>query len=303
MKPGTIVAPHSNLRTRFALLAAALALLLAAAGAGAIEGPFWKVSGRAGAAYLLGSVHFGTDAIYPLDRAIEDAFARSDRLAVEVDLQSVDNHALMVWITEHGAFTDGSSLSDKLPPGTWKLLRRRADQFQVPVGAFAFQRPWLAAFSMTALALTRNGFREELGIDRHFLLRASGKKPVVELESVQEQMGLLAGLPPEVEAHFLHMTLENLADGQDAFERLFKAWKSGDAGAIEAQTDEMRRGPYGQVLYSRLIEERNEKMALRISELLGDGGTTFVVVGAAHLVGHNGVAARLGSLGYRVERR
>ncbi|HEX9583651.1 MAG TPA: TraB/GumN family protein [Gammaproteobacteria bacterium] len=291
-------------RTRFGMSASLAALLLVFSGVAATEGPFWKVSGANGTAYLFGSVHFGTDEIYPLDAAVENAFARADRLAVEVNLQAVNGHALGLWMAQHGAIADGATLSDTVSPETWRLLQRRAEELGVPAGAFAFQRPWLAAFSMTALALVREGFREELGIDRHFLTRATGEKPIRELETIETQMGLLAGLPPEVEAHFLHMTLEDLGSRDGVFPGLFQAWKRGDAEAIRAQSEDMRAGPHGQALFSRLIEQRNENMAEGIARILEEeGGTTFVVVGAAHLVGPDGVASLLASRGYRVEKR
>jgi uncharacterized protein YbaP (TraB family) len=44
-------------------------------------------------------------------------------------------------------------------------------------------------------------------------------------------------------------------------------------------------------------------MANKIDALLKSGGTIFVVVGAAHLVGKDGLAERLRSRGYRVEKR
>lgn len=291
-------------RARPGISASLVALLLAFSGVAATEGPFWKVSGGNGTAYLFGSVHFGIDEIYPLDAEVEDAFARADRLAVEVNLQAVDSFALAQWIARHGAFTDGSSLSEKVSPETWRLLQRRAEELGVPAGAFAFQRPWLAAFSMTALALTREGYREDLGIDRHFLMRAAGKKTITELETIEDQMGLLAGLPPEVEEYFLQMTLEDLDSRQSMFSRLFEAWKRGDAETIRSQSEEMRAGPHGEALFNQLIEQRNENMAQGIARILEqEGGTTFVVVGAAHLVGQRGVASLLAARGYRVEKR
>ncbi len=296
----------SKLTTALARLGAAVTLaivLQSFAGVSATEGPFWKVTGEKGDAYLFGSVHFGIEAIYPLDADVEKAFAGADRLAVEVNLQAVDSQALMLWVARHGAFTDGSSLSENVSPATWQLLKRRADEFGVPLGAFAFQRPWLAAFSMTALALTREGFREELGIDRYFRMRASGTKTITELESIEGQLSLLAGLSPDVEEFFLQMTLEDLDSRESTFSKLFDAWKRGDADAIQTQTEEMRSGPHGDVLFRQLIEQRNENMARQVSRLIESGGTTFVVVGAAHLVGPRGLAALLSSQGYRVEKR
>jgi len=45
----------------------------------------WKISSPTTTVYLLGSVHMARQKLYPLDRAIEDAFAQSEHLVVELD--------------------------------------------------------------------------------------------------------------------------------------------------------------------------------------------------------------------------
>jgi uncharacterized protein YbaP (TraB family) len=47
---------------------------------------FWKAESEDGVAWLLGSLHFGEDAMYPLPAHIIDALAGSEVLVVEVDL-------------------------------------------------------------------------------------------------------------------------------------------------------------------------------------------------------------------------
>src|ERR1700693_881119 len=47
----------------------------------------WKVTGKTGAVYLIGSVHMLTQDFYPLSKAFEDAFKESDLLVEEVDLE------------------------------------------------------------------------------------------------------------------------------------------------------------------------------------------------------------------------
>lgn len=284
------------------LALAAAALLVSMSPAAATEGPFLKLTGRTGTAYLFGSVHFGTESIYPLSASVEAAFAGADRLAVEVNLRSIDSAGLVGWMAEHGVYNNGSGLNENVSAETWALLERRAGEYGIPVAAFSVQRAWLVAFTMTALALVEQGYREELGIDRHFLNQAAGRKPVIELESVEAQLSILSGLPPAVEEHFLNVTLKDLDRDQGNFMELLQAWRRGDAAAIAVQTERLREGPYGEILFQRLIEARNVQMARRISALLEAGGTTFVVVGAAHLVGPRGIAALLESRGYRLEK-
>ncbi|MDH3412555.1 MAG: TraB/GumN family protein [Gammaproteobacteria bacterium] len=286
------------------ILVVPLLFFLGASPAGASEGPLWKVTGANGTAYLMGSIHFGTQAMYPLSASVNAAFESADRLVVEIDLQAMDPAAMARWISTEGAYRDGTTLADHVSPEVWTTLQRRAEEFSVPVELLAIQRPWLAAFTLTAMALGRRGYREDLGIDRHFLASANGRIPVIELEGFDYQMRLLTSLSADEQEQFLEATLRDLDAGSETFENIISAWKRGDAGALDVEINAAwRADPGGRVLYTRLIEQRNAAMAMKIASLLESGSTSFVVVGAAHLVGEGGLARRLEARGYRVEKR
>ena len=53
--------------------------------------------------------------------------------------------------------------------------------------------------------------------------------------------------------------------------------------------------------YERLFFERNRRMVARLLELGQDGRTRFVVLGAGHMLGEEGIPALLARQGYRVE--
>ncbi len=287
-----------------AVLALPLMLLLGASPVAASEGPFWKVTGPAGTAYLFGSLHFGTSEMYPLSAPVNTAFESADRLVVEIDLTAMDPAAMMQWISTEGAYVDGTTLADHVSPEVWTALRRRAQQYGVPLELLAIQRPWLAAFTLTAMALGRKGFQEQLGVDKYFLSQAKGRIPVVELEGFEYQMGLLADLSAAEQERFLEATIRDLDAESGTFENIVSAWRRGDANALDAEINATwRSDPDASGLYARLIENRNAEMAKKIDSLLKAGGTSFVVVGAAHMVGEGGLAARLKDRGYKVDKR
>ena len=81
-------------------------------------------------------------------------------------------------------------------------------------------------------------------------------------------------------------------------------FRRGDADALDAEINATwRNDPGASELYARLIGKRNAEMEKKIVSLMESGGTTFVVVGAAHMVGEGGLAQRLEDRGYRVEKR
>jgi uncharacterized protein YbaP (TraB family) len=64
----------------------------------------------------------------------------------------------------------------------------------------------------------------------------------------------------------------------------------------------IRLDPQLSSVYGKMIDERNRKMALRIEEFLGAGEDYFVIVGAGHLVGDQGIPAILQRKGYSIEQ-
>ena len=287
-----------------AIVTVPLLLFLGAAQAAASEGPFWKVIGPNGSAYLLGSIHFGVNNMYPLSPAIDQAFESADRLVVEIDLSRVDPATMAQWFTARGLYTDGSTLADHLSPDVWATLKQQAQQFGAPLELIAVQRPWFAALTLANFALERKGFQQQLGVDVHFLTRARGRMPVVELEGFEYQLELLSGFSGADQEHFLAGTLNDLDAGSRLFENIIAAWREGDAAALDAEINQAwRADAKSRRLYEQLIDRRNVEMTAKVTDLLESGGTSFVVVGAAHMVGEGGLARRLEAAGYRVEKR
>ncbi|MGH7857906.1 MAG: TraB/GumN family protein, partial [Candidatus Binatia bacterium] len=80
------------------------------------------------------------------------------------------------------------------------------------------------------------------------------------------------------------------------------AWKQGDARRLEELLNEpLRQSKDIAPIYRKLLDERNEKMAEKIDGYLATGETYFIIAGAAHLVGDNGLV-RLLSRKHRVEQ-
>ena len=85
--------------------------------------------------------------------------------------------------------------------------------------------------------------------------------------------------------------------------QLMDSWRSGDeelmATLLLASVEEY---PDLAPLYDVLITQRNVKMSNRIDSMIRAGGTHFVVVGALHVIGEEGIVATLTRRGFRAER-
>jgi uncharacterized protein YbaP (TraB family) len=140
----------------------------------------------------------------------------------------------------------------------------------------------------------------ELGIDKYFEDKAKGKQRVG-IETTEEQLRMFAGFPDQLEERALSTTLKNAATQRDRAKRMQDAWIAGDAESLDRMiTDEGAGQP--PEIQKAVRENRNPRMADAAEKVLKSKDVGFVVVGAAHLVGKDGVVSILQKRGYKVEQ-
>src|SRR5581483_9357791 len=71
----------------------------------------WKATSKTTTIYLLGSLHVVTKDIFPLPKEIEDAFADSKKLVVEVNAVGLDQQKLLEMTVKKGTYPKGETLS------------------------------------------------------------------------------------------------------------------------------------------------------------------------------------------------
>lgn len=255
--------------------------------------------GRAGAVYLLGSIHVGTRQMGTLHPAIVEAYGRSEELVVEVDLSTAaDAVALATAWDERAWLPAGQSLDQVIGPDTWRRLSDWLASRGIDPAPLLPMKPWAVLLHLVRSEFARQGYGAEQGVDRAFLDAAAGRKPIVALESYALQLDLYDGFSYEIQ----EMMLRDLLDPEDPAytAALVEAWGRGDEQAfLELLFPSAERWlPYQE----RFFYERNEHMARRLSELARDGKTRFVVVGVGHMVGPRGIPALLAGRGFHVER-
>jgi uncharacterized protein len=281
------------------VLVAAVALL--APLSGATPNFLWKATGKGGTVYLVGSIHLLTESYYPLDPAIENAFKDADLLVEEVDLDELLSPAMQLSILMRSRLPDGQTLDAVLKPDTLKLFKAfTADLGPAAETLFRF-KPWMLATVIEGLELQKSGFDPQLGLDKHFFdLAKAQRKPVKGLETAEFQIGLFDRMPMDQQERFLHETLKQLATEKANVSALAEAWRFGDVATIEriVLTD-LKDDP---ALYQRLLVERNRSWLPQIEALFARSNRSFIVVGAAHLVGPDGLLQMLRARGYTVEQ-
>ncbi|HUQ86688.1 MAG TPA: TraB/GumN family protein [Vicinamibacterales bacterium] len=291
---------------RHRVLSVLVGLVLASAPAFAQKtgGQFmWKVEGPGGSsAFLLGSLHVLTADFYPLNAAINKAFGESRTLVEEIDIDETSDPMVMMAALSKAMLTDGRTLDQIIAPDVYAEVKKRAEKAGLPMAAIQRMKPWLVAITLMAPTLQAAGFKPELGIDRHFFDRAkdAGMKRQG-LETMAFQLDQFDSLSPKLQEELLKTTMEDLDKEVTGVKDMAQAWQFGNVTAMEKMTlSELQEAPE---LYQKLLVDRNRNWIPRIETCLKENAGCFIVVGAAHLVGPDGLPVLLTKKGYKVTQQ
>jgi uncharacterized protein YbaP (TraB family) len=289
-------------RRAFARRVVAIAIACAAVAHAAEARTFgWKASGKGGVIYLIGSIHVMTPDFYPLNPALEAAFKDADLLVEEVDMAEMLDPMAQMKILSRGMLPGDQSLDKLLSPATLALVKKATGDLGAAGGPLMRFKPWMLAVALQGMELQKAGFDPELGLDKHFYDAAiEAGKTVQGLETADYQISVFDGMTMEQQDRMLAQTLRELATELASVGKLADAWKIGDVATVERIVQaELKAEP---IIYQRLLVDRNKNWLPKIEALFARSGRALVVVGAAHLVGPDGVVAMLKAKGYTVEQ-
>lgn len=278
------------------LLLLAFACLLSRAEAASTS--VWKVTDpKGGTLYLGGSYHALRSGDYPLPAAFDKAFDASTRLAFEIDDHQAE--AFGTSFVKAGQYPKGDQLKNHVDPRTYDYLRRVLARSKTPQELIAKYRPWFLTFLLEVPGL--NAFTSRLGVETYLTRRANAKsKSTTSLESTTEHLRVYSGLnEKESEACLLLAFIDLDRSNAEVF-RTLAAWRRGDAEAVWRSTHNSYRD--FPAMGERLLGVRNRNWIPKIEGYLHSGKTHFVVVGAAHIGGPDGLLALLKGRGYQIEQ-
>jgi uncharacterized protein YbaP (TraB family) len=262
----------------------------------------WKVQSKTNTVYVLGSIHYLKQELYPLDEKIEKAFDQSNILGVEANVDGLGKLDVQK-LVEKAFYSGDETLEKHLSPEAYELVKKQLTELGASLEAANKYRPWFLALSLASIEITKLGFDPNFGIDRYFLSKAAEKKKIVELESLEYQINLFSALSEKDQELFLLYTLKDIKVLEQELDKLIKAWTAGDVNGIDSiMTRSIKEEKKLIPIYEKLVVERNKKMVSKIEEYLKEKETFFVVVGAGHLVGNQGIIELLKGKGFILEQ-
>lgn len=274
------------------------------------EGFLWKVQKDNKIVYLLGSIHVGDVNLYPLRDEINDAFDQSEVLVTEIDLSKEYGEELEDELVKLIYYTDKTLLKDHVSPATYAKIAKFANEVELDMDEVDVMQVWFINYLISTYY---NSYGSQLdafyGIDLHFTFKAYNKGIANwELESVMDQYKMLQGFSPALQEEMLVAELNAFYNDDEGNEDVFtekelmQMWKDGNIAQLEQLVHETKS--FSQEYYNGLVKNRNIGMVKKIEQYLNSDNEKvfFVIAGALHMVGPDGIVTLLEQQGYTVEK-
>jgi uncharacterized protein len=200
----------------------------------------------------------------------------------------------------------GETLANIISPEVMTEFRQVMANLGLPADNFMGMQPWFLTLMLSSLQMNALGYIPEYGLESYFLAQKPEDMEILELETIQQQIGFLENLNAET---FLAYTLKSMETGNEEIERLIGAWKCADKLPLtemlfsEFDFEDISAVEKADLegLMETIYTQRNIDMAETIAAYTdAEPGNYFVVIGSAHLLGEESVVALLRDEGFTV---
>ena len=274
-------------------------LVLSASTWASAESSVWKAQKDNSVIYLGGTSHLLRETDYPLPPEFEKAYKASDIVVFETDIGKLREASTQQKLLAKAVYDDGSTIDKHLSDRAYGELKEYCEANSFPLKALSQLKPSMLMITLTVMELTKLGVTQK-GVDQFFYELANKDKKAIEgLETVDEQINYLVSMADGNEDDFVTYSIRDMKTMESQFEILADAWRRGDADKLdELMNAEIKlRQPE---LYKRLITDRNRNWMPLIEAYQKTPTTEFILVGAGHLAGRDGIIEALRKKGYKV---
>lgn len=263
------------------------------------ESPVWMIEKNAARVFVGGTMHILTQQDYPLPSAFETAYRQSAKIVFETDVAKMNDPSFQQYLLSAVSYRDGRKLSQVISAETYSALAGFFSERGVAMASIDSFKPGMVATLMTIVELQRLGVNS-VGVDNYFNQRAlSDSKALGQLETVEAQVAFIANMGAGQEDEMLSYSLTDIERLPDLWQSMTEAWRSGDLTWLEQQVALPMQQDFPEV-YQTLLVNRNDAWIPQLEAMFASAQVEFVLVGALHLAGQDGLLAKLAARGYRI---
>lgn len=247
---------------------------------------------------LAGSIHLLRKQDYPLPKPYTECFNSHSVVVFEVDLSGNKKRELSEKANALIQHSDGKTLKDDLSAPVFKRLDEFLNAQFGQSKRFQSLTPQGIYTVLSMLKFQLSG-ATETGVDDYLMTLAEKQnKKIEQLESIEFQVQLLASLGKGKE----NLVITGILDSWDEVEPelFFTWWRTGELEKLRAYMEES--SSEFDALNQQLLVDRNKSWMPSIMEKTKENSDYFIVVGAAHLTGKQGLLALLTQQGYQIKQ-
>jgi uncharacterized protein len=259
------------------------------------QGLLWKITGNTlqSPAWIYGTMHVQDARVFQLPEGWEQKMEKAGKLALELDLNSVPDPTRIMALLQS---PEDSALDKLLDADAYaRLSKWFQDSLGMSIEPFKGMKPFML---MSMVQKSRMSADMPMALDAWLGNRArEANIPVVGIETIEEQMGIIDRLSISEQARMLVEFVNQNEDRQAQEAELMEAYLNGRLDRLMHLAAQWEADPQFK---HEIITVRNRIMAVRITEML-EQESAFIAIGALHLPGKEGVIELLRQRGFTVE--
>lgn len=252
---------------------------------------------------LLGTMHIGTEDMYPFEEDIESALENSDFLLVEKHF-SEDEQDLT---QEYFYYPNGETLEDHMPEELVDSIRDYSTKIKARFGQLNSMKPYALSKRIINYEIGKKGLTSDYSVEEYLTKTKPKNTEIIGLEG-RERYELIHNQPDDYYAYMLEQTIDNMDKQINEGIKSFAGYRLGDESmltdikrTVDSNSENQK---YEQMYIDNMMVKRDQMMADRIAEISNEysGKNFFVAVGTAHFFNEGNVLELLKDKGFEIER-
>lgn len=279
---------------------AAIVFLLLCLGTAQGGSPVWKITNDGDSEHTLfmgGTIHILGKTDYPLPQAFDLAYDKSQILVFETDIAKAQDPEFSRKLMSRMVYSDNRTLKQLISPSTLRDLNQFAGKRGISIDQMNQFKPGLVMIFLTLTEIERLGVAG-IGVDEFYFEKGiQDQKTMAFLEAPEEQVDFLETIGQGNEDEMVAYILKDLGELPDLLPVIKKTWRTGDLEGLFNTTLAPLKKEYPD-LYHSIMVKRNLNWMPTIQKMLTTPKVEFILVGAGHLAGDQGLLAQLRAKGY-----
>ncbi|NQY08848.1 MAG: TraB/GumN family protein [Flavobacteriales bacterium] len=260
----------------------------------------WKVNGKGTTMYIGGTIHLLRAEDYPLPAEYDTAYAHSETLVFEVDMDKMSDPENSKKLLSKMMFTDEQTLSGTLKNKTYEKLKTACIKLNLPIEKMEQFKPAMVIMTIMMIKMNQLNISSD-GVDKYYFNKSQNdEKEYLFLETLDEQTKVLSNMGSGNIDEFVLQSLKDYNTMEKYLLEMIATWRDGTAKIMLKQIEEMK-SDY-PATYKSILLDRNNAWMPKIEGFLDNERVEFILVGALHLHGEEGVLKQLEDKGYTIEQ-